>query len=72
MSNTNQLPEIGTQVEATRPADSFYKKVRGVVTGYRNGFILIEAREVISKWDSEWSEHPSSCSMGVRPADLVA
>lgn len=46
MNNANQ-PKIGTQVEATRPADSFYKRVRGIVTGYRNGFILIEATEVI-------------------------
>lgn len=71
MSNTKQLPEIGTMIEATRPADSFYKRVRGIVTGHRNGRIQIEATEVISKWDTDWTKHPTSCAMGVSPRDIV-
>lgn len=72
MTTINQLPQIGTKIEATRPADSFYKKVRGTVTGYRNGFIMIQASEVISKWESKWSEHPTSCAIGVHISDVIA
>ena len=71
MTATTTTPAIGTRIEATRPADSFYKRVRGVVTGYRNGFVQISADEVISKWGKTWEKHPSSCAMGVRPADIV-
>jgi hypothetical protein len=71
MSNTDQLPAIGTTIEATRPADSFYKRVRGVVTAHRNGRVQIKATEVISKWDTEWSKHPTSYSMGVSLREIV-
>lgn len=71
MSNAKQLPAIGTTIEATRPADSFYKRVRGIVTAHCNGRIQIQATEVISKWDTEWSKHPNSCSMGVFLREIV-
>jgi hypothetical protein len=72
MSNTDQLPAIGTTIEAQIDrADSFYKRVRGVVTAHRNGRVQIKATEVISKWDTEWSKHPTSCSMGVSLREIV-
>jgi len=70
-ATSSNLPTIGTRIEATRPADSFYKRVRGVVTGHRNGFIQISADEVIIKWGKTWEKHPSSCAMEVRPTDIV-
>jgi hypothetical protein len=68
----NSIPSIGTRIEATRPADSFYSRVRGVVTGYRNGLVKINADEVISKWSKTWEKHPSTCSMNVKLSDLCA
>ena len=71
IENTNQLPAIGATIEATRSADSFYKRVRGIVTAHRNGRVQIEITEAISKWDTEWSKHPTSCSMGVFLREIV-
>ncbi len=68
----NSTPAIGTRIEATRPADSFYSRVRGVVTGYKNGFVKISADEVISKWGNSWEKHPTSCAMSVKLTEVVA
>ena len=68
----NSTPAIGTRIEATRPADSFYSRVRGVVTGYKNGFVNISADEVVSKWSDKWEKHPTSCAMSVKLTEVVA
>lgn len=54
--------KIGSIVEITEmPADSFYRKVKGIVTEIRNGFVRLEADEVMSKWDHKYKKHPSTC-----------
>lgn len=70
-ATTTAMPAIGTRIEATCAPDSFYKKVRGIVTGHRNGRVQMKADEVISKWGKTWEKHPTSCAMGVSPADIV-
>lgn len=63
---------IGQEVIAIKMAsDSFYKQVRGVVTGVRNGFVQIQATKVISKWSNEWDDHPTSCATSARLENVV-
>ena len=60
----------GFTVEA-KCNEGFYKRVKGVVTGCRNGFYQIEATEVISNWSDKWKDHPTSCAMGVKPENII-
>lgn len=62
---------IGSRIEATRPADSFYKRVRGVVVKITDGWVKIDADEVVSKWGNTWEKHPSSCRMDVKISDIA-
>jgi hypothetical protein len=64
---------IGQEVIATKMAsDSFYKQVRGTVTGIRNGFVEIKATKVISKWDDSWEDHPSSCATSAKIENVAS
>lgn len=65
--------KIGQRVEITEmPNGSFYKKVKGVVTSVKNGFVNVEADEVISKWGNEYKMHPSRCSTSGRIENAIA
>lgn len=63
---------IGDRVEITEmPAGSFYKKVKGFVTEIRNGFVCLEADEVMSKWDKKYKKHPCKCSTAGRIENTI-
>ena len=67
--------QIGQKVESTRMgSSSFYKRVRGTVTDIRNGFVEIDATEVIDRWSKSWERHPLSdgCSCAARIEDVIS
>jgi hypothetical protein len=64
---------LGSRVKAVRMApDSFYRQVIGTVTDIRNGYVEIDATEVMSKWDRSFERHPTSCRTSAKLADVVA
>lgn len=65
---------IGDSVEATvMSVDSFYKKIRGTITAMpRNGWVNINATQVIDKWSTDWAKHPTSCATGAKTQNLIA
>lgn len=65
---------IGNRIEATRPSDSFYSRVRGVIVEeIKNGFVKINADEVVSKWNTKWEKHPGAgCVVWVKLSDIVS
>lgn len=67
-----QQIEVGSEVIATMGRDSFYRQVRGTVTGFRNGFVQIVATRVLSKWDADWTDHPTSCRCAAPVGCVVA
>lgn len=53
--------EKGKRVRINKMAsDSFYKKVEGIVTDIRHGFVHVLADRVIDRWSSDWEDHPGS------------
>ena len=65
--------QIGSRVKAVKMAeDSFYRQVIGTVTGIRNGFVQIDATEVMTKWDRHFEQHPTSCATSARIENVVA
>lgn len=65
--------QVGQEVIATRMApDSFYRQVRGTVTAIRNGFVCINATQVISKWGKTWEKHPTSCATSAKIEHVIA
>ena len=50
---------------------SFYQKVKGTVTNIENGFVYLEADEVMSKWDDKYKKHPSICSTAGRIENTI-
>ncbi|GAB6121018.1 hypothetical protein [Dysgonomonas termitidis] len=64
--------QIGERVEiVAMPEGSFYKKVKGIVTEIKNGFVTVQADEVMSKWGNEYKKHPSTCSTAGRIENVI-
>lgn len=59
---------LGKRVEANITVnDSFYKSVRGIVTRVQaNGWVNIQADEVIDKWSETWEMHPTTCATSAK------
>ena len=59
--------KVGDEVLVRKmPADSFYQKVIGTVTEVNGTRINVSATLVMSQWDDEFTEHPTSCSLSAR------
>lgn len=68
----NSTFTIGQRVQAVKMSpDSHYLQVIGSVTGIRNGFVQIEATEVLSRFTNKWQEHPTTCSTAARIENVV-
>lgn len=64
--------KIGDMARAeVMAADSFYKKVEGVISNIKNGWVHIQATRVISKWSKEWEDHPTSCATSAKIENVV-
>jgi hypothetical protein len=62
---------IGDKVKAKLPDGSFYKAVVGTITAIKNGYVHIDATEVMSIWDDKLEKHPTSCACSAKSLDVV-
>jgi hypothetical protein len=63
--------KVGNKVLAINmPISSFYKQVVGNVTEVNGEWISINATLVMSKWDDEFEEHPTSCTVSVKRSNV--
>jgi len=44
-------------------------KVIGTCTGIKNGYVEINATVVMSKWDNDFIDHPTSCACSALVGD---
>jgi hypothetical protein len=64
--------QVGQMVVANKmPVDSFYKKVAGKIFVIKNGWIGIEATDVMDKWSSVFVKHPTSCMIFAKIEDCA-
>jgi len=63
---------VGSRVEIVEMANSsFYKRVKGIVTEIRNGYVYVEADEVMSKWDNKYKKHPGTCATAGKIENVI-
>lgn len=62
---------IGDKVKAKMPEGSFYKYIMGTITAIKNGYVHIDATEVMSIWSGKFEKHPTSCACSAKALDVV-
>ena len=62
---------IGDKVKAKMNSGSFYKYVIGNITAIKNGYVDINATEVMSAWDDKFEKHPTSCACSAKALNVI-